>query len=110
MNVPQIISETQLPFNIYLTRPGGPLEGLKGGKVEYGRIRARYYLSVWADRNGTFWVMTIGHTAQTQRKRQFVLRQIAVEYANAWIKKTVKRVLAKHLSLHGKKGTNYLLS
>jgi len=100
MNIPQITSETQLPFEIRLTRPGGPLEGLKGGRVQHGRIRARYYLSVWIGGDGTFWVMTIGHTAQTQRRRQFASRQVATEYANAWIKRTVKRGLAKHPDAH----------
>jgi hypothetical protein len=84
-----------LPFEIWLARPGGPLEGLRGGRVEYGRIRARYYLSVWAESNGTFWVMTIGHTAQTQRRRQFGSRQAAVEYANAWLASTVERGRAR---------------
>jgi hypothetical protein len=94
MNVPRITSETQLPFELQLNGKGGPLEGLKGWKVEYGRIRRRYYVGVWQE-NGSFLVMTIGHTAQTQRRRQFRSREDMVRYVNAWVERTIERGLAK---------------
>jgi len=95
VSTPTITAETPLPIKVWLTHPGGPLEGLKGARVEYGRIRARYYLSVWAEDNGTVWVMTIGHTAQTQRRRQFHSRGAAAEYANAWLSSTIERGRAR---------------
>jgi hypothetical protein len=96
MNVPQITSETQLPFEVWLNEKGGPLEGLKGWRVEYARIRCaiNYYVGVWPE-NGSFLVMTIGHTAQTQRRRQFRSREDTIRYVNTWIKRTVERGLAR---------------
>ena len=94
MNIPTITPDTPLPFEVWLTRPGGPLEGLKAGRVEHGRVRARYYLGVWED-GGGFWVLTIGHTAQTQRRRRFGSRQAMTDYANAWLASTIERGLSR---------------